>query len=224
MSTPLRPHTVGAKRIADALRAQIVSGEREPGARIGQEELAHQFESSRMPVREALRILEVEGLVRIESHRGAWVAKLDFEEFRTSYRVRAALEPLALAESIPNLDDREVDELFDLQRRIAATTRDTVDVGAFLELDREFHLRSYEGLTFKPLGEMILRMWNTTQHYRRVYISGLREHQFETTHADHLIIADAIRRRDVESASEAVRVHIRRTAKTLESAPERFES
>lgn len=217
-------HTAGGARIADAVRAQIVSGELAPGARIGQEALAEQFDASRMPVREALRMLEAEGLVRIETHRGAWVARLDFEEFRKSYRMRAALEPLAVAESLPNLADDVVDELFIFVTRIRETTTGRVDVGAFLELDREFHLLTYSGVQFTPMSSTINRLWNMTQHYRRVYISRLGPSEFENTHADHFIIADAIRRRDAESAADATRIHIRRTLRSLEQMPGIFDA
>lgn len=224
MAQRLTTHTVGGTRIADALRQQIVSGERAPGTRIGQEALAEQFNASRMPVREALRMLEAEGLIRIESHRGAWVAKLDFEEFRKSYRMRAVLEPLAVAESIPNLSETAIAEAFELIERLRETTSGRVDVGAFLELDREFHLLTYSGVVFKPLSSTIERLWNMTQHYRRVYISQLAPTEFENTHADHFIIADALRRGDAESAADATRIHIRRTLISLERLPGIFDA
>lgn len=216
-------NVIGAKRIADAVRNQIVSGALAPGTRIGQEALAVQFAASRMPVREALRVLEAEGLVTIESHRGAWVSRLDFDEFQKSYHLRAVIEPLALAESLPKLSEEQIDAIVDLTERIRETTTGPVDLAAFLDLDREFHLLTYSGVTFRPLSEMIDRLWNMTQHYRRTYVSRLDPSNFENTHADHLIIADALRRRDAESAADAIRIHIRRTSLTLERSAGEYE-
>ena len=71
MTELAKARTVQASRIVDELREQILHGDREPGSRLGQELLAAEFGASRMPVREALRALEAEGLVKIKAHSGA---------------------------------------------------------------------------------------------------------------------------------------------------------
>ncbi len=89
-----------SERVADHLRAAILSGEFAPGERLLQEVLAERLGASRMPVREALRMLEVEGLVENQPNRGARVPELTAHEVEVIYRMRERLEPLALSESL----------------------------------------------------------------------------------------------------------------------------
>ena len=84
----LEPSSVASQRIAAHLRGVILSGELPPGARIRQEDVASQLGSSRLPVREALRILEAEGLVTLKANSGAWVSKVDLREGKASYILR----------------------------------------------------------------------------------------------------------------------------------------
>ncbi|HZK60311.1 MAG TPA: GntR family transcriptional regulator, partial [Cryobacterium sp.] len=83
LSTP----RVGAAshRIAASLREDILTGKYSPGERIIQEELAEQFGASRLPVREALRMLEADGLVTLVAHTGAWVSRLSLAECEELY-------------------------------------------------------------------------------------------------------------------------------------------
>ena len=152
------PPTVASHRVAAHLRAEIIGGKLAPGARIMQEELAGRFGSSRLPVREALRILESEGLVTLRSNSGAWVAKLDRQECLDIYKIRECVEPLAIAESIPNLRNIDIQRLDVIQAELDRGT----DVERFLTLDRELHLLSYSGCRIEPLNAMVERFWNTT--------------------------------------------------------------
>jgi DNA-binding GntR family transcriptional regulator len=94
-----------SQRVAGYLREAILSGEIVPGERIRQEDVAARFGTSRLPVREALRILEAEGLTEHHMHKGARVPKLDRHEVDVIYQMRERLEPLALAESLPHLGE-----------------------------------------------------------------------------------------------------------------------
>ena len=94
------PPSAASARIAGELRAEILRGDLLPGDRIRQEEVAERFGASRLPVREALRILEAEGLTEHEAHKGARVPRLSQHEVQVIYQMRERLEPLALIESI----------------------------------------------------------------------------------------------------------------------------
>src|SRR5215510_5383173 len=107
-----------SERIAAHLRDAILNGEMPPGSRIRQEEIAVRLGASRLPVREALRMLEAEGLTEHERHKGARVTRLSMHEVDVIYRMRERLEPLALAESLPRLGDDDHARLADVQRRI----------------------------------------------------------------------------------------------------------
>jgi len=158
-------------------------------------------------VRVALGRLESDGLVVLKPSSGAWVARVDLAECLEIYMIRERLEPLALAQAIPNMTDERIGELERLVEEMAASP----DTETFLRLDRTFHLASYAEAGMKQLLAMIERFWNTTQHYRRAFTTLLGRERNWIIHAEHRLIVDAIRRRDTESASHLLTEHIRRT-------------
>lgn len=220
-SLPIEIGTVGvaSARVADYLRDAILNGEIGPGERIRQEEVAERFGTSRLPVREALRILEAEGLTEHEANKGARVPRLAMHEVDVIYQVRERLEPLALAESIPHLTDSELVRLNEVQERIETNT----DVGSFLALDREFHLLTYTGCRIEQLTGMVTRLWNSTQHYRRAFVSISGPGRMWVVNAEHRLLLDAIERRDVVDADRYLSGHIRRTRIELDRHPEVFD-
>ncbi|MFH8554933.1 GntR family transcriptional regulator [Streptomyces celluloflavus] len=209
---------VASQRVADHLRTAILSGELRPGARIRQEEVAARLGASRLPVREALRILAAEGLTVVKSNSGAWVSKMDMAECEGVYKIRERLEPLALSESIPHLTAGQIAELAAIARQIEQTT----DVDRFLTLDRRLHLLTYAGCRVGQLTALVDRFWNTTQHYRRAFARLAGDSGWELIHAEHRLIIEAIRRADTVDAERFLTGHIRRTRLELGQHPELF--
>ncbi|MDP3967399.1 MAG: GntR family transcriptional regulator [Nocardioides sp.] len=205
-------------RVAAYLRNAILGGELRPGDRIRQEDIAAKFGASRLPVREALRMLEAEGLTEHEANKGARVPRLTQHEVEVIYRMREKLEPLALAESLPALAEIDHERLDDVQRRI----EDNDDLDRFLELDREFHLLTYSGCTIDPLNSMVTRLWNSTQHYRRAYVALGGQSRMWVVNSEHRLILDAVVRRDAADAERFLEGHIRRTRIELGHHPEVF--
>jgi DNA-binding GntR family transcriptional regulator len=202
-----------SERISDEIRRAVVAGEMAPGSRVRQEELATRFGASRIPVREALRRLESEGLVTLVPNSGAWIAKVDLAECIEMYKIRELLEPLALSESVPRLTEDDFGKIQELVTAIEGTT----DVETFLRLDRDLHLLSYGRAAMPRLADMIERFWNTTQHYRRAYFKLITPSGHWIIHAEHRLMLEAIRRKDAEEASRILQGHIRRTRLSLES-------
>jgi DNA-binding GntR family transcriptional regulator len=214
-----RTHGASGARIAAELREAILAGRYAPGSRIRQEDIAEAHGASRVPVREALRILEAEGLVTLVANTGAWVAKLNAAECEELYRVRERLEPYLLSLNVPLLDERQIDEL-----ELAATAMEhTDDAERFLQLDREFHLASYAVAETTMLHELIVRLWNRTQPYRRVYTRMFRAEGDRSVHYEHHLLVAALRRRDSEGAERVLAGHIRRTRLELARHPEVFD-
>lgn len=205
-------------RVAAHLRAAILGGEIRPGERVRQEEVAQLLGSSRLPVREALHILEAEGLIEHEANKGARVPRLSSHDVDTIYQMRERLEPLALAESIPHLGDHDRTRLERIQDEIEAG----VDVGTFLALDRELHLLTYSGCQIDPLSSMVTRLWNSTQHYRRAFVTLSGPGRMWVVNAEHRLLLDAIVRRDVTDGERFLSGHIRRTRIELARHPEVF--
>ncbi len=162
---------VASQRIAAALAEEILGGRYRPGERIRQEELAARSGASRIPVREALRMLEADGLVTVVANSGAWVTRLTARELSETYLVRERLEPLLLAMSLPGLRQEQIARMGDLAAAMEAATGapGEPDVDAFLRADREFHLSGYAGAQAGEAWRIVARMWNTTQHYRREF-------------------------------------------------------
>ena len=199
-------------RVTEAIRRLILTGDLPPGSRIGQEALAARFNVSRIPVRDALSRLESDGLVLLKPSSGAWVAKLDLQECIEIYKIRERLEPLALSEAVARMSDEEIDALAALVEEIAVAEDDE----EFLRLDREFHLACYKAAGMRQLQAMAERFWNTTQHYRRLFIKSVDRENSWVIHAEHRLLVDAIRRRDREGAGNVLFEHIRRTRFELE--------
>jgi DNA-binding GntR family transcriptional regulator len=210
--------TAASQRIADHLRAAILGGQIGPGERVRQEEVAQRLGASRLPVREALRMLAAEGLIEHETNKGARVPRLSMHEVDVMYRMRERLEPLAIAESIPHLTGADLRRLTVVQERIEADG----DVDRFLELDREFHLLTYAGCRTEQLTSTVTRLWNATQHYRRAFVKLSGPSRRWVINAEHRLILDAVERRDTVDAERCVSGHIRRTRVELARHPEVF--
>jgi DNA-binding GntR family transcriptional regulator len=209
---------VATQRIANHLRNAILGGQLGPGDRVRQEDVAQQLGASRLPVREALQMLAAEGLIENEPNKGARVPRLGMHEVDVMYRMREQLEPLALAESLPELDDSDLQELLVIQDEI----EDNTDIGYFLELDRKFHLLTYAGCRIEQLNTTVYRLWNATQHYRRAFVQLSGPGRMWVVNAEHRLLIDAVFRRDITDASRFLAGHIRRTRIELGRHPEVF--
>jgi DNA-binding GntR family transcriptional regulator len=197
-----------SERIASEIRRAVLSGEMRPGMRIRQELLATQFGASRIPVREALKQLENEGLVMLAPNRGAWIADINSEDSIEVYKIRESVEPLAIMESVPNLTEADIDSLDATVRQLEGVT----SLEDYIQLDREFHLRTYARARMPQLLAMIERFWNSTQHFRREFVKeAFAKDGLPFSDPQHLLLMDAIRARDAEAAQAMVRLHIRRT-------------
>ena len=206
------------RRVTDLLRQMILSGELPPGSRIRQSELARRFDTSRIPVREALRRLEAEGLVEVIPNSGAWVAQLNVADAVEVYKIREAIEPLALGESMPRLTSEQVSLVRELETAVEGVT----DVEEFLERDRAFHMATYAGAELPRLHSMIEHYWNAAQHYRRVFVRDAGPEEMALVEADHRLIVDAIVRVDPVAGESALRGHIRRTRLRLAALSDGF--
>ena len=206
--------------IADALRTAILDGSYRPGERIRQEDVAARSGASRIPVREALRMLQAEGLVTLVANSGAWVTRLTLAECAELYQIRERLEPLLLRASLPGLDGVTLGRLAELAEEME---RSGSDVDAFLRADREFHLTSYSAAAPGETSQIIGRMWNTTQHYRREFtMLAARQASLGATHLEHRLLLDCLRREDADDAERVLVMHIRRTRLELSRHPEIF--
>ncbi len=125
--------------VADQLRQAILAGQFPPNERLVEQEIAESMQTSRGPVRDALKILENEGLVVRQSHRGAFVAQLHPEDFIEIYTLRQALETLAIRYAIRNATDQQIGDLGELVRSMEDMARQNYNQVDATDLDMEFH-------------------------------------------------------------------------------------
>lgn len=210
-----------ARTVTRHLREAIFDGRLRSGDRLGQEAIARELGTSRIPVREALRELESEGLVTIVPHSGARVARLDFAECIEIYKIRERLEPLALAESAGRL---RADQLLALRQLAGTIERWKDDPSRWLEADRRFHLACYAGAPLPRLLRAIESFWSTTQQYRRILLSTFAREDYELFESEHRLIVDSLERADAQTGEALVRAHIARSRERLTRNRELFDS
>jgi DNA-binding GntR family transcriptional regulator len=220
MSKPSLRSGDSSQKIASSLREEILAGNYSPGQRLVQEEIADRFGGSRIPVREALRDLESEGLVTFVANAGARVAQLTVAECVEVYQMRERIEPLLLRYSAEHLTQARLADLNTLAQEMEAVT----DPDRFVALDRDFHLSMYEGAETTVLGDLVQTLWNKTQPYRRAYTRSVDPLERRVFHDEHRMLLRALIDGDLDLAENLLAVHVRRTRQQLERHPEVFST
>ena len=190
--------------VLNELREMIGSGQLAPGQQIVQESLSASLGVSRVPIREALRVLEGEGQVVHFPNRGYFVANLSVEDLEEVYRIRAILEDEALRIAVPLLTDQDIDYIEAILTEVedAAKTRKISDL---TETNRRFHFAIFEASNMPRLVRMIRTLWDATDAYRGVYFaSPTNLHEMEHEHRD---MVSALRARDADKIVELQAVH-----------------
>jgi DNA-binding GntR family transcriptional regulator len=191
--------------IAAYVREMIITGQAEPNSPLRQRDLAERFGVSPTPVREALRRLEAEGLVKYDLHRGATVIDGSFAPNEENYWVRAVLEPFAARlaatritpDELAALDDIHVD----LSRSPGAEGSLNTDA-AYHELNRRFHFGIYEAARSPLLLALIRLLWQSFP------LGPATVRSREDSLAGHEAILDALHEHDADAAELHTRRHI----------------
>jgi DNA-binding GntR family transcriptional regulator len=192
--------------ISAALREEIATGALEPGATIQMRPLAERFGVSSMPVREALRRLEAEGLVLFDKNRSITVTRLSAAELDELSIIRLELEPLALRLAIPNLID-DADAMAELERLVDEMDDVEIDPDRWRTLNEQFHRTLYGAARMPRLQDVIVTMMRHVERYLRLHV---RTPQHITdAQAQHREILECCRRGDTELAEAVLRSHIR---------------
>lgn len=198
-----------AADLAFSIRQAIITGEFEPGSPLRQEELAKTYNASRMPVREALRMLNAEGLIRIYPNRSAVVAPIDALELRENYEMREAAERLAVKLAIPQLSNAQIDAAALIQEQI-----DACEPGAFGALNKQFHQTLYQPCQRPRLLAHISGLHDIAERYLRFTIAKLG--YTELSAREHRDLLEACYQRDLERALAITSAHIVEAGRTLE--------
>jgi DNA-binding GntR family transcriptional regulator len=205
----VEPSIMASQRVVDVLAERILTGQLRPGDRIKQDQLAAELNMSRIPVRDALRALETRGLVTLRANAGARVTSLTLRDMEISYEIREKLEPMLLSDSLPNLSDADLQELGHIKERLNVVR----DLDRYMPLSRQFHWTSFAGHRAPLLAQIVERLWDTTQSYRRAYarLALADEQRMQIMRAERDLLFAAIERREIDLAPRILATHIRRT-------------
>lgn len=197
--------TTVADRVAESLRSQILSGELASGERVKERDLAQFLGVSRGPTREAIRLLEREGLLEIRPYSGARVVRFDKTEMTEIVTLRRQIEHFAISNAALSSDPKVVAELTDLARQMREAHK-ARDAKKLIDLDLKFHLRICEASGHSTLIAVmrILLPRLSILWYPQVF----KGHTPESFEESHLRMVRAIEKRDLIEAIDATDQHI----------------
>lgn len=195
-----RPQTAQQAVLAE-LRDLIVRGTMPPGTPIVQDALAERFGVSRVPVREALKILEGEGRITYAAHRGYTVTKLEVADLLEVYELRGVLESHVARKAVPLMQDGHLTRMRAAMDAMdaAADAQDMIEIGV---QNRLFHFTVFEPSGLNRAIRIIHQLWDTTDPYRSLYF--VKPLNRDTVNSEHVEIFDACAAGD---ADEVVRLH-----------------
>ena len=201
-----RPFTTKTDWVYEQLRARILGGQHKADGRLRLTALAQEFQISEMPVREALRMLQRDGLVRMENHRGATVVTLSWAHAAEIVSMRMHLEVLATREATGRHSAASLEEIGALLRRMdddAAAGR----AERFSQGNREFHTKLYAPGPNAALKQEIQDLWDRVWRARAASIFAVDCNRMTQAQAEHRKILAAVRRGDAEAAGAAMERH-----------------
>lgn len=193
-SSPKRPPTAQAFALAE-LRRMIIAGEVEPGQPLRQDALAERLGVSRVPLREAFKILEGEGQIVYEPHRGFKVARLSLDDLLEVYRIRQLLETEAAYAAVERADSTVLQQMKDAALEVEAASA-AADILPMTEANRRFHFVLLSASGMPRLDKLIQVLWDATDTYRFVYYGVPTNRQ--RVEEEHNLIIDAFADRDAE--------------------------
>ncbi len=191
--------------VFNTLRQAILRGELKPGERLMEIQLANKLGVSRTPIREAIRKLELEGLVLMIPRRGAEVAEITEKSLRDVLEVRRALEELSVQLACDRITEEQIEELKVAAKEFEKTLK-SGDVTAYAEADVKFHDIIYFATDNQRLISLLYNLREQMYRYRVEYLKRAEIH--EQLLAEHQYIIEMLETRDREKAVEAVCQHI----------------
>lgn len=201
--------------IFDTLREAIITGELKPGERLMEVKLAEKMGVSRTPVREAIRMLELEGLVDMLPRKGAHVAELSVKDIMDVLEVRAAMDSLATRLAAERISDEEIKELKQIQLQFVSYT-EKENLQGTIKKDVEFHELIYRSSRNDRLLQISNNLREQIQRFRVIYLKDYSSPG--NLIKEHEDICNAISARNSEMAQKYAQVHINNQEKVITKA------
>lgn len=195
--------------VADRIRDRILRGSFKPGARLDQVLIAEELNVSRSPVREALRMLDAEGLITSIPNKGAVVTERSLAELKELYFTRSLIEGIAAERAVPHIKQKTLDKLDAI---LYSATR-LSDHGDLLTLNNEFHLLIYRSFPQPFIIQIIQQLRNMAAPYNSLYLDT--DGNIQQAWADHRKIFDACVNRDPQKVRLETQKHLDRVCESL---------
>ena len=205
--------------VYNALKEQIVTGEVMPGERITVMQVAEEFGVSAMPVREALKRLQQEGLVTITPHAGAQVVKSNVKQYQEITQIRILLEPYAAMLATQRLDGQDLEHLEKMLAEMELCV-ESGDSRTYSELNTKFHQYIYSCCGNATLIETINSLWEKTRMSKNVFL--MERDRMPLSIQEHKECLECLRKRDPEAVREAFDRHKRRGFEAVERGLKRL--
>lgn len=191
--------------VFNTLRQAILTGEMKPGERLMEIHLANKLGVSRTPIREAIRKLELEGLVIMIPRRGAEVAQITWKNLKDVLEVRRALDVLAIELACERMEKEELARLYQACEKFREATL-TNDARVIAQADVDFHDLIVESTRNNRLMQLVNNLSEQMYRYRFEYIKDASQH--ERLVKEHYEMYDSILNKNMERAAKVVRQHI----------------
>ena len=200
--------------VFNTLREAILKGDLKPGERLMELQLASKLGVSRTPIREAIRMLEQEGLAVTTPRKGAEVAKMTLKDMEDVLEIRDALDELAVRIACQKISDEQLRQLEDMKELFEKSTQ-TGNVKKIAEADVTFHDVIYEATGNPKLVTLLNNLREQVYRYRVEYIKDPKN--YPTLIAEHEAILESLKTRDVKNAVEAMHVHVANQAEAVKT-------
>jgi len=217
VSTPkkfTRPPTAQQAVLAE-LRRAILEGDLAPGTQVIQEALAEKLGVSRVPVREAMRILQGEGQISYTPHLGYFVTQLSLDELEEIRRIRELLEREAVTAAIPSLGDEDIAAMAEAYEEMETAGAEG-DIAAMNAAHTRFHFVLLSASGMPRLIRILRQLWDAADPYRAVYHG--EEASRRAAQRQHAELIAAVRRRDAARAITILDEHRQQTIDRLRGA------
>lgn len=191
--------------VFNTLRQGILTGELKPGERLMEIHLANRLGVSRTPIREAIRKLELEGLVTMVPRRGAEVSSISKEDVQDVLEVRRTLDTLAVGLACVRMTPEDKQRLWEANVEFEKTTK-TKDATTIAQADVKFHDVILMATGNNRLVQMVNNLAEQIYRYRLEYVKDSRNHK--QLIEEHERICECINRGDKEGAEQAIQTHI----------------
>jgi DNA-binding GntR family transcriptional regulator len=201
---PIQRQTIASMTV-EALRERILRGDYPEGEPLRQDALADELGVSRIPVREALRQLEAEGLVTFSPHRGAVVSSLSLEEIVELFELRADIECDLLDRAIPRMTKEQLDRATEVLDEFEDALR-AGEATRWGPLNWHFHAALYAPANRNFTMNVLQKLHQHSDRYFRMQV--LLAHGGERANAEHRAIAEAVCAKDIATARQRMRDHI----------------